>query len=44
MADRVHLLRRGRIELSCTAAEAGRRIAEIAQSYLGQVPTEAPAT
>jgi branched-chain amino acid transport system ATP-binding protein len=44
VADRVYLLRRGQVELSCTAAEAGRRIAEIAQSYLGQVPTEAPAT
>jgi ABC-type branched-subunit amino acid transport system ATPase component len=44
VADRVYLLRRGQVELSCTAAEAGRRLSEIAQSYLGQVPKGSPAT
>ena len=44
VADRVYLLRRGQVELSCSAAEAGQRIAEIEQSYLGQVPKGAPAT
>jgi branched-chain amino acid transport system ATP-binding protein len=40
VADRVYLLRRGRIELACTAAEAAARMAEIEQSYLGRTPTE----
>ena len=35
IADRVYLLRHGRIELTCTAAEAAGRIAEIERSYLG---------
>jgi branched-chain amino acid transport system ATP-binding protein len=44
VADRVYLLHRGQVELSCTAAEAAQRMSEIEQSYLGQVPTEAPTT
>jgi branched-chain amino acid transport system ATP-binding protein len=37
-ADRVYVMRRGRIEMSLTAAEARSRIAEIEQSYLSRTP------
>jgi branched-chain amino acid transport system ATP-binding protein len=33
-ADRAYVMRRGRIEMELTAAEALRRIVEIEQSYL----------
>ena len=38
VADRVYLLRRGRVELACSAAEAVERMADIEQSYLGRAP------
>jgi branched-chain amino acid transport system ATP-binding protein len=37
-ADRVYVMRRGRIEMSLTAAEALSQLAEIEQSYLSQTP------
>ena len=36
VADRVYLLRHGRVELACSAGEAASRMAEIEQSYLGR--------
>ena len=36
VADRIYLLRRGRVELACSAADAADRMAEIESSYLGQ--------
>jgi branched-chain amino acid transport system ATP-binding protein len=42
VADRVYLMRHGRVELACSAAEAGERMTEIEQSYLGRSPSEKP--
>jgi branched-chain amino acid transport system ATP-binding protein len=41
-ADRVYVMRRGRIEMSLTAAETLSRISEIEQSYLSQTPSAPP--
>ena len=45
-ADRVYVMRRGRIEMTATAEDASRRIAEIENVYLSMSVTgvEAPAT
>ena len=41
-ADRVYVMRRGRVEMALTAAEAGRRISEIENVYLA-ISAAAPA-
>jgi branched-chain amino acid transport system ATP-binding protein len=42
-ADRVYVMRRGRVEMALTAAEAGRRISEIENVYLAISAAKAPA-
>jgi branched-chain amino acid transport system ATP-binding protein len=42
-ADRVYVMRRGRIEMALSAAEAGRRISEIENVYLAISAAAAPA-
>jgi ABC-type lipopolysaccharide export system ATPase subunit len=52
-ADRVYVMRRGRIEMAATAQEASRRITEIENVYLSETftsrgmspgPVESPAS
>ncbi len=42
-ADRVYVMRRGRVEMALTAAEAGRRISEIENVYLAISAATVPA-
>jgi branched-chain amino acid transport system ATP-binding protein len=42
-ADRVYVMRRGRVEMALTAAEAGRRISEIENVYLAISAAPVPA-
>jgi branched-chain amino acid transport system ATP-binding protein len=44
VADRVYLMRHGRVELACSSAEARERMTEIEQSYLGRSADEEPPT